>query len=133
MNGGDCFLEWVLGFSAYRENRNAIFGFDFLKMKNPEALQEKVKQKLRSGYPAGELTNDLLQAGYSKEEINEAMNANVKKEVYRYYSPFTYLLGIFKILWGSHMALGINQNGNYLILSGIIVIGVNIYFQLTKK
>jgi hypothetical protein len=32
-----------------------------------------------------------------------------------------------------NMVTGANQNGNYLVLSGVLVIGLNVYFQLKKK
>ncbi|HEX7846432.1 MAG TPA: hypothetical protein VF476_11590 [Chitinophagaceae bacterium] len=34
-----------------------------------------IKKKLKSGYPQGELTNDLLKEGYSQDEINQALLA----------------------------------------------------------
>jgi hypothetical protein len=102
-------------------------------LKTEEELQKHVKGKLSRGYPAGELTNDLLNEGYTNDAIEKAMNAQVKSDAHSYYSPFTYLLGIFKIFWGMNMVTGANQNGNYLVLSGVLVIGLNVYFQLKKK
>ena len=42
-------------------------------MKNEEQLVSFVKKKLRSGYPEGELINDLLKDGYAAEEIVKAI------------------------------------------------------------
>ena len=42
-------------------------------MKTKEELQVFVKKKLKRGYPEGELINDLLQEGYSNDEIQKAI------------------------------------------------------------
>ncbi len=39
-----------------------------------EQLKKHIRKKLRSGYPAGELENELLEKGISKEAIQDAMN-----------------------------------------------------------
>lgn len=41
---------------------------------NPEELEKYVRKKLRRGYPAGELENELLSKGFNKEAIHNAMN-----------------------------------------------------------
>jgi len=40
----------------------------------PEELTRYIRKKLKKGYPAGELENQLLEKGYAKEAIDEAMN-----------------------------------------------------------
>ncbi len=42
-------------------------------MKTQEELQLHVKKKLKSGYPEGELINELLQEGYTNETIQKAI------------------------------------------------------------
>jgi hypothetical protein len=42
-------------------------------MNNKEEILKFIKAKIRSGYPAGELKNELLEKGYSSEEIKELL------------------------------------------------------------
>jgi magnesium-transporting ATPase (P-type) len=42
-------------------------------MKTQEELRQFVKKKLKNGYPEGELINDLLQEGFTNEEIQKAI------------------------------------------------------------
>jgi hypothetical protein len=41
---------------------------------NQEELRKYIRKKLKAGYPAGELENELLARGISKEAIRDTMN-----------------------------------------------------------
>ena len=41
---------------------------------NSEELRKYIRKKLRAGYPAGELENELLSKGFEKDIIRDAMN-----------------------------------------------------------
>lgn len=42
-------------------------------MNNKEEILKFIKAKVRSGYPRGELKNELMEKGYSSEEIKELL------------------------------------------------------------
>lgn len=42
-------------------------------MENEAALIALIKKKIRAGYPEGELKNELLQKGYTREQIEQCM------------------------------------------------------------
>lgn len=42
-------------------------------MRTPEDLRAFVQKKIRRGYPQGELVNELLQEGYTPDEIDKAI------------------------------------------------------------
>ena len=101
-------------------------------MKSQEELQLFVKRKLKSGYPEGELLNDLLQEGYTHEEIQKAIYdppATGIDPVTRHRTPpvhhplwfvFTSALGIVGLAF---VSVGIFNNrtiGYILLAAGLI-------------
>jgi hypothetical protein len=68
-----------------------------------EEKRKEIKKRLKSGYPAGELKNELLLQGYSEEEIEMAFNFSTKskptKQTKPKYQAFT-LIGSCLLVTG---------------------------------
>jgi len=79
-------------------------------MKNQEDIRLYVRKKIKRGYPEGELRNDLLQQGYSDEEIQRFIydpEINVKKKSKRITdSPLWYAISVGFLILGLTLFLG---------------------------
>jgi hypothetical protein len=113
-------------------------------MKTPEELGSFVKNKLKRGYPEGELRNELLQEGYTAEQIQKAVYdpptdpLEIKKAQRKILdnNPFWYLTSIGIIIIGMYRK---SSEGNHttiytwlLIGTGIIGLGLKIILPLIE-
>src|SRR5881394_2559511 len=102
-------------------------------MKTREELRQFVKKKLKNGYPEGELINELLQEGYTNEEIQKAIydapatgtDPTTRNQATPVHHPlwfvFTSALGIVGLAFVS-VSVFINRTIGYTLL-GIGLIG----------
>ncbi len=105
-------------------------------MRTPEELSAFIKKRLHSGYPDGELRNDLLKEGYTIEEIDRAFfNAspfqrkpNTSKRV-EY--PAWYIFSISSIILalGLMVQFGVSPLSLILLIPGLI----GVVFMIVKK
>jgi hypothetical protein len=77
-------------------------------MKDPLELKRFIKKKLQSGYPEGELKNELLSQGYTPEQIEKAI-----------YDP-----GPLHDKLKKQSPIKINNSLWYGIAFGLIIIGI---------
>jgi hypothetical protein len=94
-------------------------------MKTPEELKEYIRNKLKRGYPEGELRNDLSSEGYTFEQIQEAIYspASDPEEKKLDSNPFWYMGSVVIILLGFYRLStnsGSNTWGMILIIAGIV-------------
>ena len=68
-------LHWLCVNLILRQGRNwfPVAEQQNRNMKNKEELRLFIKKKLQSGYPEGEMKNELLQEGYALEQIEKAI------------------------------------------------------------
>jgi hypothetical protein len=95
----------------------------FVIMKTPEELREYAKRKLKRGYPEGELRNELLQEGYTAEQIQKAIydpptTPEEKKRAEQRLldrNPFWYITSILIFLSGywTYQGTGLPQNTSW--------------------
>jgi hypothetical protein len=107
-------------------------------MKSSEELQSFVKNKLKRGYPEGELRNDLLQEGYTAEQIQKAIYdpptdpGEIKKAERKKTddNPLWYLASIGIVITGvslkSTKYYADSSWGNTLIIAGLAGLALKI-------
>lgn len=104
-----------------------------------EEKRKQIKIKLKSGYPAGELKNELLQLGYLEAEIDEAFNLSTKTESVKSsntnYQTFT-LIGSCLLITG----IAINSTNTFLkkyaiplIIIGSLFLIIPLVIKARKK
>jgi len=114
-------------------------------MKTQEELLLSAKKKLKNGYPEGELINDLLQEGYSNEQIQKAiydLPATEADPTTRNRTPpvhhplwfvFTSALGIVGLAFVS-VSIFINRTIGYMLLAiGLTGLLVRFILPLINK
>ncbi len=78
-------------------------------MASQSGLDELVRRKLKKGFPAGELRQELKGLGYTEEEINAAINSYAQTQMDR-----------------TGNKAGFNSSGSMLSLAGISLLIVGI-------
>lgn len=107
-------------------------------MKTPEELKEYIKNKLKRGYPEGELRNDLLSEGYTSEQIQEAIYspASDSEEKKLDSNPFWYFGSVIIILLGFYRLStnsGSNTWGITIIIAGVVSLLAKIIIPLFEN
>jgi hypothetical protein len=86
-------------------------------------LLHQLHSRMRRGYPAGELREDLLQKGYTAEEADHILDRlndeEVKKSSWRE-SSVPYIISIVLVLLGIFSYATGSSIGIWLIISGAI-------------
>ena len=107
-----------------------------------KAELKKVKQKLTSGYPVGELENDLLQKGYTADEVEKIIYAvSVKNEATtkRYKNveiSMLNLAGVCFIILGIALhavPTSFEQYGTAILIAGILCVIMKYIIAARKK
>jgi hypothetical protein len=101
-------------------------------MKTQEELHSFVRSKLKRGYPEGELRNELLQEGYTAEEIQKAIYdpptdpAEIKKAERKKFdsNPLWYLGSIVFIILGLYKRSGDPYTNSHIYGTSLIVAGI---------
>jgi hypothetical protein len=113
--------------------------------KNEEELTDFVRKKLKKGYPEGELRNDLLQQGYTDEEIQKAVynppltEAGKKKEAQRNQdnNPLWYLASVGLLITGiaikSVSYYKDSSAGTLLIVVGAVGLAAKIFMAIKDR
>ncbi len=89
----------------------------------PEKMNE-VKRKVKNGYPIGELKNELLAAGYTKEEIAKCFEIH-KADMRSWYLFFGTTFFIFGI------GLIVIYENILMLVAGVILL--LLYFKESKS
>lgn len=96
------------------------------KRKNQDELAAFIKKELRRGYPQGELTNELMNQGYSSDEIQKAFLANTSFVQEEGKFPLWYVFSVgFLVLGITLILVDITWLSKYKWISFIVgLIGV---------
>jgi hypothetical protein len=99
-------------------------------MKTADELKEYIKSKLKRGYPEGELRNDLLNEGYTPEQIQEAIYSSSSNSAEKKLdsNPFWYISSILIIIIGLYQRS--NTGGILLMIVGAISLLAKIIIPL---
>ena len=113
-------------------------------MEERTAIEKYVIKKLRSGYPAGELKNDLLAKGFTETEIEilflrvstkkrfagkNATKENVLADMFA-------LAGVSFLISGiavTYIQSWLTQYGIWVIITGVICLGVKLFLSIRDK
>ncbi|MGB4843394.1 MAG: hypothetical protein WBP16_02950 [Ferruginibacter sp.] len=113
-------------------------------MPDKSELSKFINKKLKSGYPAGELKNDLLAKGFTEVEIDEAfLNVSTKnKGTGKSSTKENTVADMFALAGVSFLIAGIaminiptwlTEYGWWMIIAGIICQGIKFFLSLRNK
>ena len=114
-------------------------------MKREQNLSQVIKKKLRSGYPEGEMKNELLEKGYSMDQIEKAiynvpvdkMTRRIRKE-----SAGKDKVSMWTLIGTSLVILGISlyaaptnfqQYANFILVAGMLCLVIKYVIAETKE
>jgi hypothetical protein len=103
----------------------------------PQKIIE-IKKKLKSGYPQGELMNDLASEGYTIDEINDALFRleGVKEPSHARELPLWYMASVCFIILGIGIltvrGLWIYEYGYIFLILGLVGAGIK-YFVIDNN
>ena len=113
-------------------------------MEERTAIEKFINKKLKSGYPAGELKNDLLAQGFTKTEIealflkastkNQYAGKNTVKE--NMLADMFALAGVSFLIAGIAMIYiqtWLTEYGIWVIITGLICRGVKFFLSYQDK
>lgn len=101
-----------------------------LSKEKEEELVVLYERKIRWGFPSGEVRSELLQKGYSEIEVNSIidqlhqLSINKGKERDK---RFHYIHAFWLILFGAIMYRLTGKTGLWIISSGVIRLGYELY------